>query len=279
MFKKFYSLLSFFIFVSLSLFVDQPPAKINITPELKYPGDVVAIYAEIPIKPSGIFQNKEIRFYESGLGFKGITYVDIDTKPGDYPLTLNAGELSSTYSIEIRTKEFPVKHITLQSEKVFLSPEDEKRANDESALLKSIWDQVTPVPLWEGSFTKPTDSDITSQFGVKRIINKKKESTHRGTDYRGKTGTPIKSINSGIVELTDNHFYGGNTVVINHGLGLYSVYLHLSKTNVSTGEKINRGDIIGLVGSTGRASGPHLHLSVKLNGESINPESLYILEL
>ena len=81
------------------------------------------------------------------------------------------------------------------------------------------------------------------------------------------------------MSLTDNHFYGGNTVLINHGLGLYSVYLHLSKTNVSTGDKINKGDIIGLVGSTGRASGPHLHLSVKLNGQSTNPESLYNLEL
>ncbi len=218
-------------------------------------------------------------FYPTSKGFKALGYVDIDTKPGIYPLLLETDNTDRIHYIEVKPKQFPAKHITLKSEKVFLSPENEKRADDEEALLKSIWDKVTPEHFWNGKFIRPIDSEITSEFGVKRIMNNKKESLHRGTDYRGKTGTPIQSVNSGIVALTDNHFFGGNTVVIDHGLGLYSVYLHMSKANVSKGDQINKGDIIGLVGSTGRASGPHLHLSIKLYGQSVNPESLYELDL
>ncbi len=278
MFKKLYCLI-ILLALSSPIPAEQTKAFIAICPDKISPGDAFVIHVQTPIKPTGLFQKRKIRFYETERGFKAITYVDINTKPGEYPFVLSSGELSSTYSINVKPKEFLVKNITLKSEKVFLSSQDEKRANEESALLKSIWNNVTPYPLWTENFMRPISDKITSPFGVKRIINQKKESRHRGTDYKGTIGTPIKAINSGVVSLTDNQFYGGNVVLIDHGLGLYSVYLHLSKTSVSTGEKIDKGDIIGLVGSTGRASGPHLHLSVKLDGESINPESLYDLDL
>lgn len=276
---KYIYILPLVLYLYLLPVISAEKVTISIQPENLYPGDVFVINIDSHNIPSALFQGQSINFYLSEGIYKALCFIDINTMPGNYPLNINNGDITKTYNIKVKHKVFPVKQITLKSEKVFLSPEDEKRANEESALLKSIWNEVTPNPLWKGQFIRPIDSEITSQFGVKRIINKKKESRHRGTDYRGKTGTPIKSINSGIVELTDNQFYGGNTVVINHGLGLYSVYLHLSKTSARSGDQINKGDIIGLVGSTGRASGPHLHLSVKLYGESINPESLYELDL
>jgi murein DD-endopeptidase MepM/ murein hydrolase activator NlpD len=110
-------------------------------------------------------------------------------------------------------------------------------------------------------------------------MNKKKTSVHRGTDFRGKTGTPVRALNSGTVVLSEDLFYGGNTLIIDHGMGLYSVYMHLSKFNTKKGEKVSKGDLVGFVGSSGRATGPHLHLSVKLNGISVNPESLFKLAL
>ena len=129
-------------------------------------------------------------------------------------------------------------------------------------------------------FTRPIpDTEISTEFGVKRIMNKKKTSVHRGMDFRGATGTPVKALNAGKVVLADDLFYGGNTLIIDHGMGLYSVYMHLSKINVAHGSRVGKGQLVGLVGSSGRATGPHLHLSVKLNGISVNPESLFKLKL
>jgi murein DD-endopeptidase MepM/ murein hydrolase activator NlpD len=279
MLNKLYILPLVLILYISAVFSQQPDTSISTFPENIYPGDVFLIKIDSTNKPTGLFQHRLVNFYLNQGSYKGLGFIDIDTEPGSYTLIINHDNITSRYSIEVKNKKFPVKYITLESDKVFLSPENEKRADSEEALLKSIWNKITPNPLWIDKFIKPIQSDVTSPFGVKRIINKKKESRHRGTDYKGKTGTPIKSINSGTVALTDNHFFGGNTVVIDHGLGLYSVYLHLSKKYVSNGDRVTKGDIIGLVGSTGRTSGPHLHLSIKLNGESINPESLYGLDL
>lgn len=279
MIRKFYITCLIIFLTTLYSFNSHSQNMISVFPDNIYPGNVFLVRIDSNSAPTASFQGKNMPFYSASKGFIALGYVDIDTKPGIHPLLLGAEAEKSIHYIEVNPKDFPVKHITLKSEKVFLSPQNEKRADDEEALLKSIWDKVTPEHFWNGRFIRPIESEATSEFGVKRIINKKKESLHRGTDYRGKTGTPIKAVNGGIVALADNHFFGGNTVVIDHGLGLYSVYLHLSKTHVSKGDHVTKGEIIGLVGSTGRASGPHLHLSIKLYGQSVNPESLYELDL
>ena len=125
----------------------------------------------------------------------------------------------------------------------------------------------------------PTGTPVSTEFGLNRIMNKKRNSVHTGTDFRGKTGAPVRSINSGTVVLAGDFFFGGNTVVVDHGMGLYSIYMHLSKFNVVKGDKVSKEQTVGLVGSTGRVTGPHLHMSVKLNGVSVNPESLFRLKL
>ena len=158
------------------------------------------------------------------------------------------------------------------------SPENQDRAVKEDRLLKRIWSKNTSKK-WNSRFVNPTDTEISTEFGVTRIMNKKKTSIHRGIDFRGKKGAQIKAINAGTVVLTDDLFFGGNTLVIDHGMGLYSIYMHLSKFNVATGDRVTGGEVIGLVGSSGRATGPHLHMSVKLQGLSVNPESLLRLKL
>lgn len=252
---------------------------ISVFPKVNLPGDMFLLKVKSNKMPSGSFQNRSLNFYYSDNVFKAFNFINIDTKPGKHPIELNVNGALINFNILVNEKYFAVKNITLRSDKVILSPEDEKRADEEEKILKSIWNKVTPATLWQGKFIKPVNSTITSDFGIKRIINKKKESRHSGTDYKGNTGTPIKSINSGKVVLIDNHFFGGNTIVIDHGMGLYSVYLHLSDSYIENGDLVNKDEIIGLVGNTGRASGPHLHLSVKLRGESINPESLLKLDL
>ena len=98
-------------------------------------------------------------------------------------------------------------------------------------------------------------------------------------DFRGKEGTPIQSLNAGTVVLNQDLFYGGNTLIVDHGMGLYSIYMHLSEFKTAKGDRVNKGQTVGLVGMSGRATGPHLHLSLKLNGVGVNPESLFNLEL
>jgi murein DD-endopeptidase MepM/ murein hydrolase activator NlpD len=133
--------------------------------------------------------------------------------------------------------------------------------------------------MWKGKFIPPLSTSISSPFGVIRVINQGEDSRHRGVDYRGSKGKPIRAINTGIVVLSEELFYGGNTVMINHGGGVYSIYMHLSEFRVKEGDRIKKSDVIGLVGATGRATGPHLHLSVRVRGKSVNPESLFSLPL
>jgi murein DD-endopeptidase MepM/ murein hydrolase activator NlpD len=109
-------------------------------------------------------------------------------------------------------------------------------------------------------------------------MNEKKTSVHGGMDYKGETGTPVKAVNSGRIVLNEELFFGGNTLIIDHGMGLFSVYMHLSEFRVSKDEKVLKGQIIGLVGMSGRATGPHLHLGVKLHGTNVNPLSLFKLD-
>jgi murein DD-endopeptidase MepM/ murein hydrolase activator NlpD len=255
--------------------------KVTVKPKEVIPGDVFIIKVETDgTKPAEAeFLGSKINLYpvkENQL--LAMVAVDIDTAPAKYNINITVGEDRHKAEIIVRRHKFKTIKLTLPEEKVTLSPEDEQRAAREAELLNKIWPEIN-APAWTGRFTSPTNSAISTAFGVKRIMNEKKTSVHKGTDFRGKTGAHIKAINSGTVVLTEDLFFGGNTLIVDHGMGLYSVYMHLSKFSVSKGDKVSKSQVIGSVGSTGRASGPHLHMSVRLNGLSINPESLFKLEL
>jgi murein DD-endopeptidase MepM/ murein hydrolase activator NlpD len=168
--------------------------------------------------------------------------------------------------------------MSLPEEKVSLSPEDLERVERENERLQGIFETVTER-LWEGIFMLPLENDISMGFGTKRIMNRKMISVHRGMDIRGKEGEHIKASNNGRIVLAEELFLGGNTIIIDHGQGLYSIYMHLSKFNSDLNDSVSRGDVIGYVGSTGRSTGPHLHFGVKANTISVNPFSLTRLPL
>jgi murein DD-endopeptidase MepM/ murein hydrolase activator NlpD len=260
---------------------DSYAFKVELRPVEVNPGDVflVTVQTESPANVSAEFLKKQIVF----ASFKeniliALVPVDINTAPDKYSLRVQQGEEEQTVYIRVRPHEFKTIKLTLPEGKVTLSPENQKRTEREYLLLKKIWTNSTELS-WKERFTVPLDTEISTVFGVKRIMNKKKTSVHRGMDFRGKTGTPVKAINSGKVVLSEDLFYGGHTLIVDHGMGLYSVYMHLSEFNTSTGDAILKEQVIGFVGSSGRATGPHLHLSVKLNGVSVNPGSLFDLEL
>jgi murein DD-endopeptidase MepM/ murein hydrolase activator NlpD len=224
--------------------------------------------------PKAEFAGKKIDFYQDADNhFIALVPVDIGTSPKKYAIIVNSGGDKKIVHIRVKPYKFPTEKITLPEEKVILGPEDLKRAEREAELLKGILSQNT-TRVWDGRFITPTDTRVSEVFGVKRIMNGKRTSVHGGMDYKGETGTPIRAVNSGMVVLRNELFFGGNTLVIDHGMGLYSVYMHLSEFKVAKDERVSKGQVIGLVGMTGRATGPHLHFGVKLQGVNINPESL-----
>jgi murein DD-endopeptidase MepM/ murein hydrolase activator NlpD len=177
----------------------------------------------------------------------------------------------------VKYKHFPVIKLTLPEASVFLSPEDMTRVEKDERLLRSIWSTESDR-MWNEGFVLPLENELSTPFGTKRIINKKKISVHRGVDIKGKMGDEVKASNHGRVVLTEELFFGGNTVIIDHGTGIYSIYMHLSKFNVIPGDLVSKGDIIGFVGSSGRSSGPHLHFGLKVHGTNTNPVSFVKLQ-
>ena len=221
------------------------------------------------------------RFYFSRCGescFVAIGTVGIRTKPGSYIIKLRVGKKTKNLYLIITQKSFTTTELTLLDDQVFLSKKDIKRVKRENKRLKQIFQKISQS-YWEGSFILPLENDISTLFGTKRILNEKWISIHRGVDVTGKDGEEVKASNNGRVALAEELFFGGNTVILDHGLGIYTIYMHLSNFNANVGEMVSKGDIIGFVGSSGRSTGPHLHFGVKVMNMSANPVSLIELNL
>ncbi len=255
--------------------------EFRVTPEEIRPGDIflLTIQSGHPETVEAEFLKKNILFSRSGTDeLIALVPVDVNTRPGKYTISVHDQENKQSASVTVKPYAFKSIKLTLPKGKVTLSPESQKRVEKEYILQKNIWKKKTDR-AWQGQFVVPLDTEVSTEFGVKRIMNEKKTSVHRGMDFRGKTGTPVKAVNEGTVVLSADLFYGGNTLVVDHGMGLYSVYMHLSGFNVAHGNKVEKGQIVAFVGSSGRATGPHLHLSIKLDGTSVNPDSLFKLQL
>lgn len=232
-----------------------------------------------PTPPSASLGTRELNFAGCGDGcFMAFGAADLDTKPGLYKILIASGEINIRLRLVIRRANFPTLNISLPEEKVSLSPEDNARAEQEASLLKSLWQNETEQ-LWEGGFILPLGNTISTGFGAKRIFNGKKTSIHRGIDIKGQEGDEVRASNRGRVALAQELFFGGRTIVLDHGNGIFSVYMHLSVVNVRPDDLVSKGQIIGRVGSSGRASGPHLHYGVKVGDISANPLSLSRLGL
>ncbi len=195
-----------------------------------------------------------------------------DTDPG-------LGETMSTKvaDIEVQDKEFPHEFLKVPKTKVDISQENQKRIAREQAMLNKVYQDSGPLPLFQTAFLPPLTSKVTSIYGTKRTFNGKHNSQHLGTDYRASVGVPIPAANSGRVVLSMDLFYTGYTVILDHGLGIFTMYGHMSKLLVKHGEFVPQGIPIGLSGATGRASGPHLHWGVKVQGQWIDGDSLILV--
>ena len=175
--------------------------------------------------------------------------------------------------ILIKAVDYGESRITIDNP-TFVSPtlEERERASAEYLLVQKLIAQQTEQLTFDLEFISPVDTLITSPYGKKRFINDAPRSPHLATDIRGKEGTPIIAPKDGRAVLVANHFYSGNIVILDHGGGLFSSYSHMQKHNILEGDVVKKGTVIGFVGSTGRVTGPHLHWTIYLNENRINPE-------
>lgn len=201
-------------------------------------------------------------------------------KSGDYPLELifdlPEGTVNKTMVVSIMDKDYPAQHLSLPESMVTPPQEVINRIIKERDLTVNALNTINHDRFWTEEFVRPVSGEVSSPFGVRRFLNEQPRSPHRGVDFRGAEGTPIKAMDAGQVILTGDYYYGGQTVIVDHGLGFQSLYMHLSKIEVSEGDYISRGEQIGLVGMTGRSTGPHLHFGVYILGEAVDP--LYLLD-
>ena len=152
-----------------------------------------------------------------------------------------------------------------------------KRVRKESRIMKKLWTAPTSTPHWRGPFQRPIAGDVVGPFGRRSIINNQHRAPHSGVDLKAKRGAPIKAINDGRVVLTSDHFFSGLSVVVDHGGGIQSMYFHMERIQVKKGQMVTKGHVIGLVGSTGRSTGAHLHWGLRINGARVNPLRLTVL--
>lgn len=173
--------------------------------------------------------------------------------------------------IEVIDGKYKSEVINVDNSKVTLNEKNKKRVSKEYKKAMKIYNTTSKTLYINDKFIYPLETKITSDFGKKRVYNGSLKSYHSGTDYRAKVGTKIKSINNGKVVIAKDRFYAGNSIVLDHGNGIYSGYYHLSKMNYKEGDLVKKGDIIGLSGSTGRVTGPHLHFSFRIHGIQVDP--------
>lgn len=236
----------------------------------------------------GTWLDHEVEFesLDKGRTWVGIAGTAFATKKGQYPLQLQ-GKSAADYPVrlsqKIRVAIIPRKTIAapkpLTVEGKFTSPDAEtlKRIDDEKAAKAAAYKATNDHALWSGGFVQPLDSLITETFGVRRVFNGQLLSEHHGVDFRAPPGTPVLASNSGTVVLARQLFYEGNCVILDHGQGLSTIYMHFSKFTVHEGDKVARGQKLGESGATGRVTGPHLHVSVLWRGVALDLLSLTTL--
>ncbi|MGD1999281.1 MAG: M23 family metallopeptidase [Desulfobacterales bacterium] len=205
----------------------------------------------------------------------GLIAIPYHSKPGTETIGLGwsdrTGHRELTVSLKILSHRFKSEKLQVTPSRVTPAPEDLERIKREGAEVRAVYAASRPQRLWDEPFQRPLKSIVTSPYGTRRLLNGKLKSYHGGVDFRAATGTPIYAANTGIVGLAKNLFYSGNIVILDHGSGLFTTYAHLSRIDVAPGRLVEKGQVIGLAGATGRVNGPHLHWGVKVNGVNVNP--------
>jgi murein DD-endopeptidase MepM/ murein hydrolase activator NlpD len=246
----------------------QAPALLNVEffPAESHPGDVVRIdIAGVDSFSATVF-GKHVT--------DGLIGIDLDTKPGSYSVSIKTRDgRIATPSLRVLPKDFPVRRLRVAPAFVEPPAEEIDRITRELKTTEGIF-HTTTGRKWSGPFLLPVDGVPNSNFGSRTYFNGRRRSPHAGVDFMAERGVPVRAANTGLVALAAPLYFTGNTVIIDYGSGLYSLFAHLSEFRVKSGDVVSADTVVGLVGDTGRVTGAHLHWSVRLQGARVDPLSL-----
>jgi murein DD-endopeptidase MepM/ murein hydrolase activator NlpD len=257
------------------------------------PGEPVRIVVTSPVALAsleGAFLGETVAMVRTGAAGEGgelwsgwaMVALDEEAGPASVEVTgavTDGRSATGRLDTSVETKEFPKEELTVASKYVSPPPEVQERLKQERARLRKVYAMRTATPPPAEPFEKPVPGEPTSIFGTRRIFNGAPRSPHPGLDLRGGTGQPVAAAGSGTVVIAGDYYYSGNLVILDHGGGLFTLYAHLSEINVEEGQSVAQGEIVGLVGATGRVTGPHLHWGAKIGNRPFDPMALVDAEL
>jgi murein DD-endopeptidase MepM/ murein hydrolase activator NlpD len=226
------------------------------------------------------WDERAVPFVRRGQRWVTVIGVDLDAEPGEHVALISkrfedAVVTTVAEVVEVTAQDFPTTELTVAPGYVELSPENQARAARESREIGEIYATLTPEILWSEPFDVPLPGVVGGRnFGHRRVFNGQPRAPHSGADLRAATGTPILAANRGRVVLAKDLFFSGNAVFVDHGLGVYTVYLHMSEIRVEVGTIVDKGQLLGLAGATGRVTGPHLHWGARVLAARVDPFTL-----
>lgn len=269
--------------LSITVAARVPPAiSIDVTSRAIQPGEVLRLTLETSMPADAVqisaFDTSFSPVRTSATTWESMIGIDLDIPPGPHTMTIvvtgTDDTVTTTRTLDVLPRTFRTRRLTVEPRYVEPPPEVTDRIVDEARVLNAIWKRRSPLALWQGGFKPPVPDPANSAFGSRSIFNGQPRSPHGGADFASPSGRIIHAPNGGQVVLARDLYFTGRTVVVDHGLGLVSLFAHLSSIDVTDGTMLRTGDTIGRVGATGRVTGPHLHWTVRLAGTRVDPLSL-----
>lgn len=261
-----------------------PPGGIEVSARSRavQPGELVVLTLTLAAPAERVQArafDRDIRgFQVSERIWTALVGIDLDVRPGAYAVNVTADDSArATYDLVVRPRTFRTRRLIVDEAFVTPPPSAQERIAREAALLEATWTSPPGERLWAGNFARPVRGPASSAFGTRSVFNGKPRSPHSGADFTSPAGTPIHAPNGGRIVVARPLYFSGNTVIIDHGLGLFSMLAHLSAINVLEGDRVAPGTIVGKVGATGRVTGPHLHWAVRAGGARVDPLSVLAL--
>lgn len=286
--SRFFRLLPcLFFFAALTAAHSQQSAEtaFTIRPAVVEVGspELITVAAREATGMEGEWLGHKLQFFHHDGKWIALAGVDVETTPQASTLHITAltpaGSRDFSRTIDIHPAHYRTGRLTVAPKFVEPGPEEQKEIAVDSEIKAKLFTVSAPEPLWQGSFRAPVQFPPTDSFGTRRMFNGKLASIHKGMDFRAPVGTVVRASNSGVVVLARHLYFEGNCVIIDHGLGLYTLSMHFSRIDVHEGQHVEAGDKLGLSGATGRVTGPHLHWAVRWQNAYLDPAKLLHLNL
>ncbi|TMQ20586.1 MAG: M23 family metallopeptidase [Deltaproteobacteria bacterium] len=249
----------------------------TVTPTTARPGDPVLVtVVGSPRAPRGTANGKALQFFPIETGYQAVFAIALDARPD--PVAIRVDSIAEPQTVQVGEVAFPETDVVVEDELANPSKLERERIDADNAAIVRAVARARGEPQFVRAFRRPP-GEVNSVFGVWRTFNDGHRSQHLGLDLFAREGTRVKAINAGTVVLVRPCFLGGNVVVVAHGGGIASAYLHLSKFSVAEGDHVAQGDEIGRAGHTGRTTGPHLHLGIHVPGGMVDPVAFFQLKI